>query len=750
MHPLQNGSQVTERPANKPRTGLPGYFTESGENNVPSYPGADWFNHVIDEFQNLLEAQNVAFDPDKDDHLARLITKVSQTPNFSFQTVQEAIGMFADKQITPFVGQRVVTSFFNAQIEQVWTVVDTNPLPNEFGFAITGTGLYLKESSNQKYFESFGAYGNGIDLDDSAFSFAKSYAGTVLGQPESTYNISQSYDLTNTAKWNGNWAKIKLTGNNYFVTVSGGCKIENFDVDGLDEDHTAYPVSIATPSISAQVGDMIYRNFHGKTSTQTYPLKIPAYGAKNFTVGNQKFFNILQDDDGSVTGKGFVGGVYLVGVDSEVALGKSYGTVGDIYGDVIKSVDAGFGVVQDSDLVRMFAETPETTQQFDITFGNVVGRNVYKRIVKGASLPGVKFGDIWSFNPQEASESYTLFAVVECLGTAKNLKFGDIYSEGPSERNVWMKGNGNKCGDIFDGAGASGVIFGGPGDQAVSCQVGNLLGRGLNDNSQQGIAVNFFNADKCQAGNITGLFAVSVNTDTENVGNNTVGDITCNGRINAVYGSTTIGNIDVDIRPTPVAGSHFILGESVKLTTAEITTDGRVTLSVTGSDVNVDFGQTRIIRRTNANGDADNHSVFTTASAISGMLRGKVNIEVRATVPGTPSGSAGKTLAYFTNVNIDDFDLSLDVRVSTRGSTGFHYWFNGVDGQANRIAVKSFISLVGSQLNGNLGISKLENLVPGGSTVSCSGEVNIGFAEKEAASTISGASYAPNITNSSR
>ncbi|RTZ20412.1 SGNH/GDSL hydrolase family protein, partial [Vibrio penaeicida] len=59
MHPLQNGSQVTERPANKPVSGLPGYFTESGENNVPSYPGADWFNHVIDEFLNVLSLMGI-------------------------------------------------------------------------------------------------------------------------------------------------------------------------------------------------------------------------------------------------------------------------------------------------------------------------------------------------------------------------------------------------------------------------------------------------------------------------------------------------------------------------------------------------------------------------------------------------------------------------------------------------------------------------------------------------------------------
>ncbi|MDZ5116798.1 tail fiber domain-containing protein [Vibrio parahaemolyticus] len=74
MHPLQNGSQVTERPANKPVSGLPGFFTESGENNVPSYPGADWFNANIEEFINALDVANILFDSTRFDHLSRIVS----------------------------------------------------------------------------------------------------------------------------------------------------------------------------------------------------------------------------------------------------------------------------------------------------------------------------------------------------------------------------------------------------------------------------------------------------------------------------------------------------------------------------------------------------------------------------------------------------------------------------------------------------------------------------------------------------
>lgn len=78
MHPLQNGSQAEQRPASKPLSGLPGWFTESGDNNVPSYPGADWFNHVIAEFQNALSEVGVVFDPTKDNHLKLAFELIKQ------------------------------------------------------------------------------------------------------------------------------------------------------------------------------------------------------------------------------------------------------------------------------------------------------------------------------------------------------------------------------------------------------------------------------------------------------------------------------------------------------------------------------------------------------------------------------------------------------------------------------------------------------------------------------------------------
>ncbi|HDZ9179588.1 TPA: hypothetical protein RUZ12_000008 [Vibrio cholerae] len=74
MHKLQNGSQVQVRPPRKPLVGLGGYFSESNDQNAPSYPGQDWFNDCTDEFLNALAAAGIEYDHGRLDHLARMIS----------------------------------------------------------------------------------------------------------------------------------------------------------------------------------------------------------------------------------------------------------------------------------------------------------------------------------------------------------------------------------------------------------------------------------------------------------------------------------------------------------------------------------------------------------------------------------------------------------------------------------------------------------------------------------------------------
>ncbi|ELJ8641971.1 hypothetical protein RUK84_002940 [Vibrio cholerae] len=94
MHPLRNGSQVTARPARKATAGTPGYFSESNDNNQPSYPGQDWFNDVIDEFKNALAAANITYVPGDLTHLAQLFT--SQTAIWLHQPYDKPIHLMSD------------------------------------------------------------------------------------------------------------------------------------------------------------------------------------------------------------------------------------------------------------------------------------------------------------------------------------------------------------------------------------------------------------------------------------------------------------------------------------------------------------------------------------------------------------------------------------------------------------------------------------------------------------------------------
>ncbi|NOI14847.1 hypothetical protein [Vibrio hepatarius] len=88
MHPLQNGSQVDNRPARKPTQGTAGYFSESNEQGAPSYPGQDYFNDQIEEFENALAVMGIPFVPGDTDHLAKMFAAVKNTyPDYDATTV---------------------------------------------------------------------------------------------------------------------------------------------------------------------------------------------------------------------------------------------------------------------------------------------------------------------------------------------------------------------------------------------------------------------------------------------------------------------------------------------------------------------------------------------------------------------------------------------------------------------------------------------------------------------------------------
>ncbi|WP_447077663.1 hypothetical protein [Shewanella algae] len=182
MHPLQNGSQATVRPAKKPLSGTPGWFTESGDNNVPSYPGADWFNHVIDEFQNALAEVGVDFDSESDENLAMALRKgnLSSSESASLSRLKIKYGIAAWAQAANYrkfvididdtksdvynipAGQ--IVEFQNATVTQSNDVVAF--LGNTVGWRLCGKGK-ISRGANKPTEEVAGSIG--LSVGPSAF-----------------------------------------------------------------------------------------------------------------------------------------------------------------------------------------------------------------------------------------------------------------------------------------------------------------------------------------------------------------------------------------------------------------------------------------------------------------------------------------------------------------------------------------------------------------------------------------------------
>lgn len=90
MHPLQNGSQAAVAP-DPAQVGEAGFFVESGDDGQPSWPGPDWFNASIKEFQNALIDAGIAFTPGQFNHLTQLIQSASSSGEVGVQDIPPAV-----------------------------------------------------------------------------------------------------------------------------------------------------------------------------------------------------------------------------------------------------------------------------------------------------------------------------------------------------------------------------------------------------------------------------------------------------------------------------------------------------------------------------------------------------------------------------------------------------------------------------------------------------------------------------------
>lgn len=87
MIKLNNGSQVAIRPTPTSTVGTPGYFTENNDQGAPSYPGKDWFNDLIDELLNALNAVGVTYNHSIKTNIANALLAPRNASNFDTGTV---------------------------------------------------------------------------------------------------------------------------------------------------------------------------------------------------------------------------------------------------------------------------------------------------------------------------------------------------------------------------------------------------------------------------------------------------------------------------------------------------------------------------------------------------------------------------------------------------------------------------------------------------------------------------------------
>lgn len=227
MHPLQNGSQVETRPEKKPLSGQPGWFTESGENNVPSYPGQDWFNHVIAEFQMAIASLDIPFNPENDDHLTKAFEYLSKFPQTEMIIDKKLLvikdGIPSSIDMEGFEAIQVNTS-------SLWFAWE-NPTGNFVSFSSNddyGTATLTTSNGDFEFvsqavfsqralniFDGWGADSTGVQPCNDALASAKSTSNPLIRLlPNSTYYFSGNRpDLTG-ARWvSSSNSKIKVDAN---------------------------------------------------------------------------------------------------------------------------------------------------------------------------------------------------------------------------------------------------------------------------------------------------------------------------------------------------------------------------------------------------------------------------------------------------------------------------------------------------------------------------------------------------------
>lgn len=550
------------------------------------------------------------------------------------------------------------SGIYVADLSDTSTPEDTTS--NAAGLVIVSTAgvRYKRDDSCEICVDIFGA-GEGGD-DTQAFKDALlSGASVIYGNPIKRYNINETLVIGDKVL-DMRGATISATGGNKVFTVASGSLL-NAEILGNDLDHGSSIGSILEGD-GARVMGVKIKNFHGQASFQTYCIEVPLFGAYNFYIDDILFKNITQDDNGAVVGQGFVGGLRFYSGTLGTQETTSSGRVKNLTGNHIYSVDTGAGVVQDSDLIRLYWDVANgniSDLDWNIDFENITGINVGKRIFKTGGINGCTAKNIKCFKYDGLHED--MYGSVVLTAGSSRWNIDGVTGSGAISRGVVLNGSDNVVSNIDVSSTAAGATYclqvGGTSGQATNNVINSLVSSGFN-----ATAYIYDGVDNVINGLVSKGCSIAFFNNPASIGN--TGNIVNNlesrgGLVRVSSGSFSLNNVSIKDTPLTALGHAFeINGGSAKVRglSVDATQSARRPVNIAlAADGYLDIDDVIITRSSSAGAIVNDHCIFTTQdSAVGSKLKiGTMSVIANSNPSTGGSNAEGRQLVLIKNVNYE-------------------------------------------------------------------------------------------------